>query len=416
MPEKKRLKRSLFTKGLLVILSLVILIFISSYAWFVNADPNAGASGVSVKAGGSAEFEYAVGFYNSDTGQVYKVSDWMTSDINTLNLESIPVTESGKTDNYSILKDYQPIDITGDGSTLIKPAMMYMNKAVDQSSSNFSFANPNVQYITFDLIFRSKTPGVTISLDEGCWVKGSWETKGSTNSLKTNNASVIANEDFNVSTYAKTNSSTSSPVYDKGAFSKDAIAGAVRMSFVNFTELDYSDPSQRLYILKNTDKTSDTSLYNDNCEKKPAVLWNPRGELCLNPDIDDTTSNWTLDDNKTISNTDGFSYSNDNGSTTIYTSTYDHTYYQIFESKNNSVLNTFKTIHPGDNEYNLVNNPAGKSIAKLADGSSSQPAISGKYYGKTKVNIWVEGCDKEARRALSGGKYNFHLVLKGSNQ
>lgn len=407
-PEKS-IKRGLVTKGFLVLLSLIILIFIASFAWFYSKINEASASGIQVKTSGNASFEYAVGFYNSDTGQVYTVSDWFDDKSDMADLKHIPVTVNNEKTTYDLLKDYEPIDITGDGSTLIKPAMTYMNKEVDQDSNNFSYANPNVQYITFDLIFRAPSPGTIIALDDGCWVKGNWETLGENNSLVSSDSTIISNKDFNVSTYAKINDSVTNPTYNT-AFSKDAIAGAVRMSFVNFNQLTFTNSSDRFYVLNNTDKLTDSSLYNDNCSNRPAVLWNPRPELCLNPDADDSTSNWTLSLDKTSSNTDGFSYSND-GSTTVRTSTFDHTFYQIFDGRNNAAgPHTFNTIHPGDIEYNLVNDPSGKTIATIGT-----TAIDGKYYGKVKVNVWVDGCDKEARRALSGGKFLFHLALKGSN-
>ena len=35
------------------------------------------------------------------------------------------------------------------------------------------------------------------------------------------------------------------------------------------------------------------------------------------------------------------------------------------------------------------------------------------YYGKCRVNLWIEGCDAEARRAIDGGAFLFGFDLKG---
>ena len=35
------------------------------------------------------------------------------------------------------------------------------------------------------------------------------------------------------------------------------------------------------------------------------------------------------------------------------------------------------------------------------------------YLGKVHVNIWIEGVDAEARRAIAGGQFQIHLDLSG---
>lgn len=380
---KKSLRRGLVTKGILVLLSLIILFFVISYAWFYDKTNEASASGISVKTTAGNNYEVAIGFKNSQTGGAYKVSSF--TDYSNVDLLLDQLHVDGDNTVYNLFKDYTPIDVTGNGSTLIRPAMVYMNSDVDTTSNNYSIAIPNVQYISFDLILRSKDSG-SVTLTKDSWVKGYWETLNSSNVL--NPSTLPSDQLFNVSKYSADNSSSSDPSYQLHPFSRDAIVGSSRISFVNFDE-----------NLTASNVLEDTDEY---LKELPTLLWNPRPELCLNPNFDnqnnELTYGWTLSSNKSKGNTDGFKGFD----------TYKQVFYDIFENNNHNFVDyetkysqeitdgetTYISAQPNDNVFcslNLTNTDY--------------------TYGKVKVNIWVEGCDKEARRATSNGTFKFHFDL-----
>lgn len=339
-------RHTLMAKGIMVLLTLLILAFVISFAWYTVADPVADAKGASFALGASGDFEYAIGFYNNGTGGSYKITDF-TSDSTALNLENLEASDGG---TYNLLHDYMPIDVTGDGRTLIRPAMSYGNKEIDQSSNDYSLADPNVQYISFDLYFRSTVPNVPIKLGNGSWAKGNCEY----NNLGYTGSSTAA--DFNKSTY--------------GNFSKDAVVGAVRIAFVPYNKnLPASFANLSAY-------EDDTPQY---LADSASLLWLPKPELQL---IEGSTAtNWTL-------------------STTANNN--QHTYYSIFESGHPKQVKTYSNtittamITAQNREFTRIDNSV---------------HIGEYYYSKVNVRIWVEGTDKEARRATSGGKFGVNFKL-----
>ena len=217
----KTTRHSLLAKGLMVLLSLLVMVFAFTYSWYKN-DPEVSASGISASVESTGDFEYAIGFYNNGTGGEYKVIDF-TNQTSALNLERLKVYDGTASDNdgndsgryyhyYNLLHDYKPIDVTGDGRTLIRPDMSYGNATINEASNDYSIAQPNVQYISFDLYFRSTVPGTPIKLGNGSWAKAACEITGG--------GSMTGANATNKSTY--------------GDFSRDAIVGAVRIGFIPY--------------------------------------------------------------------------------------------------------------------------------------------------------------------------------------
>lgn len=81
-----------------------------------------------------------------------------------------------------------------------------------------------------------------------------------------------------------------------------------------------------------------------------------------------------------------------------------HTYFpDNYQSSNGTVTRTntllgFTAVHDEAPPTDTTT-----KIATTTDGGD------GYYYGTATVNIWLEGCDAETRRVLSGGKYNINL-------
>lgn len=358
-------RHSLVAKGIMVLLSLLVLVFAFTYSWLAPPNRPVNASGLNMVAESSGDFEYAIGFSNSETGYDYLVTDFTNSSTR-LNFEALKIHESD-TETYNLLHDYKPIDVTGDGATLIRPAMSYGNSQIDTDSVNYSIANPNVQYLTFDLFFRSKVQGVSLKLGNGSYAVGACE-------IKTNTVSDVGNG-------ALTNSSSAGTLgFNKsnyGNFSKDAIVGAVRVAFVPY--------------LFGNDKVTSSNIQNDTSEyidsdSANTTLWLPRPDVHVNSN--DTTSNWTLS-----TATYPAAYQADDGK---------HTYYNIFKNYQSSDAAHYHKIETFSNTITPTS-LAAQSYEFTRINSTVQ--IGDYYYTKVNVRVWVEGTDLESRRALSGGRF-----------
>ena len=380
----KTTRHSLLAKGLMVLLSLLVMVFAFTYSWYKN-DPEVSASGISASVESNGDFEYAIGFYNNGTGGEYKVMDF-TNQTSALNLERLKVYDGTAGDNdgndsggyyhfYGFLHDYKPIDVTGDGRTLIRPAMAYGNTKIDRASNDYSIAEPNVQYISFDLYFRSTVAGVPIKLGNGSWVKAGCEINGFNSLIGSSDST-----NFNKSTY--------------GNFSKDAIAGAVRIAFVPY---DYSSTLGNIPANLNAYEQNTPEYLGESA----SFIWVPRPDIYLAPN-QSGTSGWTLTQVA-------------NQSTTAVTGTTDvHTFYNIFKcqpAKADGIpASDTAHFHKPETYGNTV-----LPIDLANNGSRQFTAVSpdvhfdNYYYSKVNVRIWVEGTDTESRRATSGGKFEVNF-------
>ncbi len=412
----KQNRHTLMAKGIMVLLSLLILVFILTFAWFAIPQPDADASGLSIATSKVGDFEYAIGFSTSQTGYSYVRTDFISAADTQLNLTEL-TPASGyatvyKQDSdgnyldasdhittdpseyvvvpYNLLFDYTPVDVTGDGATLIRPAMNYGNWSVNQSSSNYSIAEANVQYISFDLIFRAASR-CTVFLDADSYAKGACETTPGDGGLLNNVTS------SNTSTY--------------GSFSRDAIVGAARMAFIDFADLSGTQDAD--YIL-NTNRTDLLST--------PALLWIPRPDIYLNNNNgqDTTTTGWTLSTG--VADNTTFNLVSEGYTNSSY-STYKHYYYDIFNNTNKNVVEytdaIASSIVSGSGViFNDQANLTTLSYYNDANDDNLPDPLSGEsdgyYYGKVRVRIWLEGYDAEARRALAGGNFSFKLSLSSN--
>ena len=363
----KTTRHSLMAKGIMVLLSLLVLIFAFTYSWFTAPEVSLTANGISVAVDSSGDFQYAIGFQNSETGYSYKMTDF-TNSSSALNLEHLKASDN---EYYNLLHDYSPIDVTEDGATLIRPAMSYGNSAINTESVNYSIADPNVQYITFDLFFRSESSGFPIKLGKGSYAIAACEDKR-------NGMSDVGNGALTDSSKAGSNGFSQSSY---GAFSKDAIVGAVRVAFVPYTIGESGVNSS------NYNKDTSSFIIKDSSN---TTLWLPRPDIHVN--TNDTTTGWTLS-----TATYPASYSDDDATQTFYNifknyASTDTTRYHKIESFPNTITpsSLALTAQQFTQVYsNFVVNDNGTNY----------------YYSKVNVRIWVEGTDAESRRAFSGGRF-----------
>lgn len=367
----KTTRHSLLAKGLMVLLSLLVMVFAFTYSWYKNTDDPTTADGIAAKVVSSGDFEYAIGFYNNGTGGNYKITDF-TKKTTALNLESLEASDGN---TYNLLHDYKPIDVTGDGRTLIRPAMSYGNQQIDKASNDYSIAEPNVQYISFDLYFRSTVPNLAINLGNGSWVKAGCEINGSSSLIGSSTT-----DSFNKSTY--------------GNFSKDAIAGAVRIAFVPY---DYSSTLGNIPANLNAYEQNTPEYLGESA----SFIWVPRPDIYLAPN-QSGTSGWTLTQ---VAN---------QSTTAVAGTTNVHTFYNIFKCQPAKA----DGIPASDTAHFHMPETYGNTVLPIDlanNGSRQFTAVSpdvhfdNYYYSKVNVRIWVEGTDTESRRATSGGKFEVNF-------
>ncbi len=347
-----RQQRSLIIKAIMLLLAFIVMIFAASLAWYRSPEAPVNADGLSLQASGSKYFDMAVGFQSTKNNYQYTMSQYTKN----LNLRDV-ITADG--DHYDALADFSPVDITGDGVTLVRPSMTDKNKDIDRTSGTYTTVSPNKEYICFDMYFRSDEECI-VFLDKDSFVKGAIEnTPGDGNLVQT--------EDTGYNRKAK-----------EGNFSKDAVVGAVRIAFVNYDQfVEGNDP--------------------DNRQKEAKLLWLPRPDIHINSNA--TNTGWTLSTNvqpdqivDRYGATDRFEG--------IGADTYTHHYYSYGIADDG--------LQIGDINYGkTVTDTKRLPICEVTE------KIGDYYYGKTQVNLWIEGCDSEARRAVSGGQFQVNFDLAG---
>ncbi len=354
---KSKQNTSLMIKAIMLLLALIIMIFVASLAWFAPPDLPVDATGVSVKTSASKYFDMAVGFESSVNGYKYTISQYSKN----LNLRDI-ITNDGE--HYDVLHDFSPIDITGDGVTLVRPSMQLKNADIDRNSSTYTTVSPNKEYICFDMYFRSNEQ-CQVFLDNGSFVKGAIEeTPGDGNLVNTD---LLAQE--------------GSRKAAEGNYSKDAVVGAVRVSFVNYDTFYEGEDHESL-------------------REAARLLWLPRPDIHLNtPDGEP----WSLSTGLTPETSPYDYYGAIGMMAGFQANTFTHHYYtyQYDESMQ-------RVVGEDRNYEETITDPSKDAICDVNYKNGDY------YYGKTQVNIWIEGCDAEARRTIAGGQFVVNFDLAGA--
>lgn len=362
----KRKSHPLITKGILILLSLILLIFISSYAWFSNVMVPVQAEGLSAKTAKGSDFEVAVGFYSSETGE-YLTTEF-TKDA--INLAHLTVGTGADAKEYSIYDNWSPKDLSSDGYKIIRPGLKNSNKEVKEDPFSYTEPTPGKEYLVFDFIFKADT-SEEISLASQSYAKAYHEA-------------AVADGGLIPSSWQGRDDKS-----EMGNFSIDAIVGSLRVSFdpYNFTGASFSD------VLSDcpTRLVPDTEdSYGASC------IWIPRPDLYLHP-LDEDGKSYELQTN--VDSSKG---------------TFVHKFWVPTEGdagelktfpQNKTLIGSANT--GGATTVQLSNNPNVHECpictSFLRNGDS--------YYGKVRVFIWTEGEDSEAKKAVVGGQYYISMDL-----
>ena len=195
----------MIAKNLIVLFTVALAGFCGIQAWFTDKS-SAEADGINVECQAPDGIEIAVVGHKDPAPTAY------TTGKITLNK-----------DNCSFLEKLQLTEITGDGISFSKPALIQLGgrAIVDTSTtSNWSEPTVNEHYLSFDLYIRSKS-------QYNIAIGGKSTIKPEAPQLTTQDGTGIQNE----SKYGK--------------FSRDSVVGAVRFSVVDYT----NPPSKKLLWL-----------------------------------------------------------------------------------------------------------------------------------------------------------------------
>lgn len=429
MNSQKQTRHSLMAKGIMVLLSLLVLVFVFTLAWFLSQDHPATANGLSVKTESGAEVDVAIGFSTPATGSDYLVSKFTSSssaDDAKINFEKIvvprtitlgsttitnPIASDKTSDTYNLLEDFLPVDLTGSGADLYRPEMEAKNVRINYSKDELSLTSdqviPNKQYISFDLYTRSTMQNYKVSLDTGSYVVGAVEVNSElgladladrvSNGTITPSASDINAGDL-IGPSVKRKSTY-------GGFSEDSVVGAVRVGFTQFKV----PPGTTI---------SDFFQNGLQLDRQKSRVWIPRSDIYLQDNDDQNPpAAWQLLQKTDSSWSNGLPYIPDeplrtalkSGRTDSYTyeqAAKEHWYYDVKKISNTTYSARYTQVEdpitePGSGDTVIINtNPS------IYDGTY--------YYGKCRVNLWIEGCDAEARRAIDGGSFFFGFNISAN--
>lgn len=316
--QSKKIKKLIIANSLL----LVFLVAGFVYAWFAsNFGSTVDGDEVEVIADSALEISF--------DGQTWK---------NYLNL-----TDSNSDIDWTKLEFK---DITGSGNGhFLRPALTQFDSyAQVDPSGEWNDPIVNEDYIKFDLYLRS-TDQLNVYLGDGSTVQP------------------LAQKLIGPYTTSEADANHKSSY---GDFSKDLVAGAVRVSAVD---------------------ASSSHLF----------TWIPRPNIYLAAGPSAPITSYDI------------STSAASGGTFVGVSPYKHYYYA-------SATETEDMTQYGDNAgENLITGDITKSIVDLNKDKYKLASLTtpkGTYYQeKVTVYIWLEGCDNEARRAFVGGKFRVSLGL-----
>lgn len=344
----------LLAKNLIILSVFAVVAIVGVRSWFTTVS-SADAGGILVTCEKPAGLEIAI----TEPGQAPASGDW-TSD-NTVNIDS---------QHFSFLQNLNFSQVTGDGKTFIAPYLAQDGgiAIVDIASawdSDKIGTEANTDYLSFDIHFRSGDSGKKVVLKSETYC-----------------GPVDPNEDF-------------APEGTK--LNPNSVIGAVRVSSVNYTSYTGAlgnrsllwIPAPHIYYAYDTIWTADSST-------TPAAA---------RTNLVSTSNTYGL---QKLSGNSLVNYYSDNN----FNGTYNHNYYTYDTS---TLEKTHSYIPYGTNVASNVTANTNKDYLLHKDVSIStlnyHPNGSTYYFGKCRMNVWIEGEDPEARAAQVAGEFKFNFSL-----
>ena len=392
-------RRLMFTKNLIMMLVMLVIIFLAVFAWY-SVRKNVTATGITVTASLPDEVEIAIedenhviGNYVTEKGNTsFKAGVWtdkvmfngpfqfsedVTSDGANFLIPAFNTTENNDDAEKAARQDGKIVNINGIPTTGLKTNLDKLEEG------------ETPKYVSIPFYLRSRNSKITVK-PSAYLAMAAENTQG---------AEITGANSVRKSSY--------------GDFTSDALVAAMRVSIVGnpITSINAENKAT-------TDGTSACKF-----------IWVPRPDLkltlpetYLNLQSEDTT-NWTL--TQGLSDPSGSTYRHDfykekivDGSTVGVTK----------ESMDVIVNNKYVGDDNLDKNDVIVSNPTQKK--QLANGSVptmgstcnitnfgegyNVTEIDGYYYFKYNLNLWIEGTDSEARRAMDTGQFNLFIEFGNS--
>ena len=429
-------RHTIMAKGIMVLLTLLILVFILTYAWFVGDDAPAVANGLSVSTNSGVDFEVAIGFSSPDTGGNYYLTNFASAE--TFDFENLTIPEtvsvgdnttisnsiSEAINGFNLLQSFKPIDLTGNGVKVYRPSMKPKNAAINYGETSVSYdITENRQYISFDLYVRSENPAMHVALDTGSYVVGACEVDNVPIRIL---ATEIADNDVTVGPATLSGSLLKTNIgyrkSDYGNFSEDSVVGAVRIAFTQYE--NYGRNLSNYFVCPERKLNYSANEYQ--LDSDTLKLWIPRTDIYLQDTTTDPPTDWTLitkgDANDAFQGNVTFNGEDAEVMRTVYTGsssgtiTYEnaaklHKYYDDTKLLSVPAANASNRYSSVTAITDLENQDT--SIIRLDQNMHDTIGTTTYYYGKCRINLWIEGCDAEARKAIDGGSFLFGFDLKG---
>lgn len=297
------------------LIAIVVSIFVFSYAWFVHEE-NSNLEGVSI---GTAKTNNIM--ISSDGN-----SDWG-------NIFNIDVGEGFRFNN----------EVTSDGINFYKANLK------DEYGNPLSFTNAvlNEDYIEFDVWFKNDS-SVKLFLEEDSSVTPECGTNKE-------DLVLVPGSDKKIDDIVRASA--------YGDFSRDLIAGAVRVAFVRYNFNEETDSFE--------------------LEDKPALIWAPN----KNYEITENDGWFTADVEST--NNQSYKYIKVNSSNNF----------------NEEELDNLKDVISASYDTKRANGDPILASIDTEDGLEKKAGV--------RVKVWVEGNDRDAVSALKGGIFKINLSFVG---
>ena len=404
-------RRLMITKNLILMVVAVVIVFLAVYAWYANTS-TVTASGTTVSAAEPGSVQVAIPFKGSYPTDA-DTSDPSYSDESDGFKQTINFPDTG------FIKGDMFKDVTSDGKTFIIPTFEANNdnslgrtvvtegewtpalSSKEVLSDDIEENDEDFNYISLDFYVRSTSP--TIKVKSSSYLKTTSE----------NSNTPLAGSEGSVERYDDKYGTSSNRI------SGDAIAGAVRVSLIGA-----SVTGQNRSASPRTDTLATVGGQNTwNATASTRFMWLPRPDLLLNTNNDKTA--WSLSQNVAANsgNNANISYrhsfygpANDNVQKGVQRGLwYDKDVADSLTGTNKT--NMMEGASAPTYFHVSKNTPSGQSFPILgqdaviaSDGATTVAFGSKSYYVyKLNLNIWIEGEDKEARRAMTSGQFFLHL-------
>lgn len=356
-------------------IAILVMAAVASFAWFVfgNTASIETSNNLVITSGNNLE----IALYDELTGDVIAVNGEAfgneihlnthygdNSDIETERMESYP-------------------DITGDGKVFYFPTVLDEHDQPMTSADTFrqirteakvdgvKNADRDMYYITVCLQFRT-TAAMDVYLAQGSYVLGASELTG----VSPDNASVFGN------------------------FSRDAIAGAARVAFLE--DVNGVPTLKNVWIPNDKYELS----YDPVTAEDKAAAWYPDKIIETNAAHEEIIANFKVSGNREAD----IGYMQKKQDSSVM----DMISYTVDDYLNRSVtLGSDMLASSGTSEHVPMINNAPKLLSFTAE---EIQANGGSMTKKMIVRIWIEGTDRESDKATVGGELKYKLNFVGINK